>query len=447
MDPTLILIAAFVGACVATLTCLLLSPGWRLVIAATLVIPQLYIPGLQFPVADGWLLLMAVVAVFDKRVVMPRFAVVYLSFMLFIVYSLAHLWSLYPFDFGAIMLTVRVLLYGVLICYAYSVALSEPALLRTALKWSTPWILLQAGLTCVFRFNTVLESSFLSSPLGQILVGPSARDLFTISPNNVLDPEKSGGLFVNGNVASMFGGVAAFLLFAAARQGWSKWYYGWAALAWASAIATGSKTGVSLAIILPLLCLLLSQVTSAKARFMLPPLVVAFSVLLFLLPSWLETTFPSFSDKSVNAYGTRSGIWDAAFILFKDSPLLGLGYGGWAESTKGIAAVNGFPPHNMVIAAWAVGGLCAAILLICLCASTVAWSMREMLRGVDPETRFAAACALSGFLWIYIHSMGDNTTFYGEPRTMILVVLLFGIVYLPGRMHQPADMKLSCLRM
>lgn len=431
MDDLLIAIAALIAGCLALLTCVLLSPGWRLVIAASLIIPQFYIPGMPFPVADGWLILMAAVAVFDKRVLVPRLPSVRWLFVVFAIYALAHLWSANPFDPGAIMLTMRVLLYATLVCYACSVAMSEPHRLRVALMWSMPWIVLQSVLALLFRFSTTAEFSFLSSTVGQLLIGPAARDLFTISPNNVLDPEKSGGLFVNGNVASMFGGVAAFLLFAAARQGWSKWYYAWALLAWASVIGTGSKTGVFLGILLPLLYIVLTKMASVRARLLLPPLLVAFSALLVVVPSWIESTFPSFADKSIDAYGTRSQIWESAYTLFQDSPLLGLGYGGWADSTKSMAAVNGFPPHNMIIAAWAVGGVFAAGAIISLCLVTIVWCYRMIVRAEDPKRRIAAACSLCGFLWIYIHSMGDNTTFYGEPRTMILTALFFGIALLP----------------
>ncbi|MCC9205438.1 hypothetical protein [Arthrobacter sp. zg-Y769] len=60
---------------------------------------------------------------------------------------------------------------------------------------------------------------YRKSIMEHLLIGPAARDLFKTHTNNVLNPLKAGGLFVNGKVASMFGEVAAFLLFAASRYG------------------------------------------------------------------------------------------------------------------------------------------------------------------------------------------------------------------------------------
>ncbi len=60
-----------------------------------------------------------------------------------------------------------------------------------------------------------MESVFLHSPLAPLIVGPDAMTaFFDGGANNVTDPLKSGGFFINANVSSMFLGVATFCFLA-----------------------------------------------------------------------------------------------------------------------------------------------------------------------------------------------------------------------------------------
>ena len=53
-----------------------------------------------------------------------------------------------------------------------------------------------------------------------------------------------------------------------------------------------------------------------------------------------------------------------------------------------------------------------------------------------PESRgeLTARCwAWAGMLWIFVHGMGDNTTVYGEPRSLMLSATLLCISLWPSQ--------------
>ena len=97
------------------------------------------------------------------------------------------------------------------------------------------------------------EAWFLRSSAADWLVGPAADALFSGMRNNVLDPAKAGGLFVNGNAASLLGGLSLLGFLVAHRLGHGRRHLLGAAVCLAGVVMTGSKTGLVLVVALPLL--------------------------------------------------------------------------------------------------------------------------------------------------------------------------------------------------
>ncbi|MFD0045371.1 O-antigen ligase family protein [Pseudarthrobacter scleromae] len=395
-----------------------LTPAQRLSVAAFLAVPQFFVPGVPVSLADAWIALISVLAFTDKRVRLGRPSFLLPVFILAGLYLVAQLWSEAPFSQTNMLVIFRLLGFAVLTAYALSVAADDPKNLLRSFRWAVPWILIQAALTSAFRFNPALEAQFYSSRVGDFLVGSAASGLTNgLAINNVLDPVKAGGLYVNANVASMYFGVAFFLLLAAKRAGASRWYYVWALISWAAVWTTSSKTGAALALALPVAAFLVPRMARGNARLMLLPVVLLMIPAGVWLPDFIAQVAPEYADNSEVSLGSRGVLWEAAGILFGQHPWLGLGFGGWTANIGSILGFNSLPPHNMIIAAWANAGILAAASIIVFLVTVAVSFALKILASENPAARKTMAYGLMALAWMSIHAMGDNTTFYGETRT------------------------------
>lgn len=434
LSNPLVVVTAVIFALIGMIWGATRTPATRLVVAAFLAVPQFYIPTLPISLADVWLTLMAVTALFDKRVKFVRHRIGLPVLVLALSYTLAMTWSLTGFSQTNILVTYRFLLFGALIFCALAAMAEDRGVIVRAMKWAVPWIVLQAVLAAVFRFSPALEAQFLHSKAADILVGPQAGALWRGVYNNVLDPTKSGGLFVNGNVASMFGGVAFFLLVIVWRMGGSRWFLLWAAASLAGTIATGSKTGILLAIVLPCLYWAIPKLLRGTGRAYIPSVVLLSIPVGVLAPGWVESLFPSFTDSSLNAYESRDVLWSGASQLWADSPWIGLGFGGWEDQIGALTGVYKLPPHNLIIAAWAIGGIVPATCVVGFIAVVVISLMLGAWRSKSADQAKVYAAALCACLWVFVHGMGDNTTIYGHHTTMAFLALAIGCLALaPGK--------------
>lgn len=395
-----------------------LTPAGRLSVAAFLAVPQFFVPGVPVSLADAWIALISVLAFTDKRVRVGRPSFLLPVFILAGLYLVAQLWSEAPFSQTNMLVIFRLLGFAVLAAYAMSVAADDPKNLLRSFRWAVPWIVLQAALTAAFRFNPALEAQFYASRVGDFLVGAAASGLTNgLAINNVLDPVKAGGLYVNANVASMYFGVAFFLLLAAKRVEASRWYYLWALISWAAVWTTSSKTGAALALALPVAAFLILRLVRGNARLMLLPVVLLMIPAAVWLPGFIAKVAPEYADNSEVSLGSRGVLWDAAGILFGQHPWLGLGFGGWTANVGALLGFNSLPPHNMIIAAWANAGILAAAAVVGYLV-TVGYSFaKKILVTEDAAARRTFTYALMALAWMSIHAMGDNTTLYGESRT------------------------------
>ncbi len=293
---------------------------------------------------------------------------------------------------------------------AYEADVDFTAVIRT-------WVIaacLQTGLVLLFRFNHSAALHFLTSGVAKLVVNPgSLSTLLTTGHNNVLSPTKSGGLFLNANAGSVMSGVATVMsVYLAVRLRQGRWWL-IAAVDAGAVVASGSKTGQ---ILLPISLLIAWALWRNRpvARWVLPlTLMVVVSILI------LGAQPPAVS---VNSLDARQFLWSQARAAISSSPFLGLGYGGWDLRESPYFPFVGsasYPPHNLFLNTWLASGIVGLALLLLFLWET--W--RVALRGPDRALGTATAVA---FAWTVIHSMGDNTSIFGDSHTSVLLGLAVG---------------------
>jgi O-antigen ligase len=260
--------------------------------------------------------------------------------------------------------------------------------------------------------------------------------LFGASPNNVLDIDKAGGVFVNGNVASMFMGASAMALLGVWAYQKKRWALAVAIVAFMGTVATGSKTGLGLTILLPLGSVAVYHALRLKVG-MVP---VAFAIGLlgcafeYLRGSSVSTG--SLVSSSVSTIEVRNKIWYAAWELFLRHPIAGLGLGGWEQQMPYWRSRLGlpldYPPHNYIIYSWAQLGLLGAVLVVAFVVTVGVVAQRAVSMSSNDPAALAGAIFFSGaMVWVLLHGMGDNTTIYGDQRSMVLVGAVLAQLALP----------------
>lgn len=350
-----------------------------------------------------------------------RSALVYSLLGLLAIRILAMLWS--P-DTGygrlPVVLTAQFLVTLVLL---YGAASEEPDLLRQIQYAYWPVVMLEALLVAVFRVFPGVEDAYLHSIAGLFAGQNTVDGLFDVNRNNVLDPTKSGGVFINANVAGLFLGVSAMTAFAV----WSRTRQRFVLVAGLVALGgvwfTGSKSGRMFSVALPLAVLAAyfwRRLKPVLRRYLLigaGAVTVAAVVLLGVAGG-------GFGAAVRVAFGQRTEIWGYGAEAFADSPVLGLGWGGWQKGFAEYAAANGiynpnFPPHNILLAAWAATGLAGLAITILVFVLLLRLAVKAY--GPDP---LIAAWAGAAFVWVIVQAMGENTDVFGEIHLIPAVALL-----------------------
>ncbi|MGY2745239.1 O-antigen ligase family protein [Arthrobacter sp. UYCu723] len=407
----------------------------RLSVIALLAVPQLVVPGLieSASLFQIWVAVCALVMLLRER---PRFSSVYVQVLLVMsaVTLVAALWS--PLPNFAVIAAVQVLSLVTIALHAAYVLKEDPKGLTTTFRWLSVGVLVESILVIAFRLLPSLEEAFLKSPAAELLIGSDKmRNFFSGSPDNVFDPLKAGGLWLNANTASMFLGVSACAFVCVYKRYRSKFFLLTAVVSAVAVCFTGSKTGLVLLIAMPALAWVGTHLARPRGRpYILPFLLLAYPAAM-LVQALVDAMIPvELASNSSLSLGTRVIIWDVAGALFASSPWLGLGFGGWGENFyafSGGALGRYFPPHNIVIATWADNGIVGALLLCALIAIVVTGHFKRM--GSTPSPVSAAwGWSLAAFLWTWIHGMADAVTFYGDIRTVIFLGLLMGFM-----LHEP----------
>jgi len=306
-----------------------------------------------------------------------------------------------------------------------------------AQKFLVAGLVLSAGVALMviaFRLSPSIEGTFLGSRLARFVISPNVLgSLLDFSKNNILDPSKAGGIFVNANTASAFLGFCAALAWSLGATRNVRLLRAVAIVDWAAVFFTGSKAGMMAAILVPALAIAFDAI---RARRLDIRLAAAVSFLgagaAVAAPFAIERFSESgFAGATTSTFSVRQVIWKFAFSEFLKHPIEGLGFGGWEEKFPVYALMHGvnpnYPPHNAVMIVWSQSGALAALCMVVFVILYLRWAWRAALHS-DVETRAVGRALLFGVAWYWLQAQGENFGFLGEAHVTPLLGLLSGIL-------------------
>lgn len=351
---------------------------------------------------------------------------------LLVIRIVALAWSPTPRD--GLQPAALVVQFIVTLIVATAALREDPKLLTYVQRFFWPFVGVEAVLVVFFRLVPDVEHAFLRSIGGFFAGQKTAAALFADGPNNVLDPTKAGGVFVNANVAAMFlgvSGLAALALFAVTR---TRWVAAIGILALVATLFTGSKLAKLLAFVLPIFAIgtyyLTSPAIPKKRRY----LIFGALAVAFLAVFGVIAADAGLRDQMIEAFVGRTAIWGFGAESFQDNPILGLGYGGWDGGMREYAATHGIyralPPHNILLAAWSVTGIVGLLLTVAYFGVLI-WLVLRNLSVKSSLNRGFVAFAGAAIAWIVIHGMGENTDIFGEIHLIPVLALLLAFLSQP----------------
>lgn len=292
-----------------------------------------------------------------------------------------------------------------------------------------PWVVLEGCLVIIFRVLPDVEHTFLRSIAGPFVGQNTLAGLFAEHPNNVLDVVKSGGVFTNANVAAMFLGVNGLAALAISSVTGTRWVRNVAIFTLASVPFTGSKAGTILTFALPVAAIAIYRMKRMATPVIRRYALVA-TVALPTLGAVLIGTVNLGAFKEIReAFVGRTLIWRFAADAFLDSPVLGLGYGGWELGFASYAArtdlYRSFPPHNIFLATWSRTGIVGLAITVIFFALAARLVLRGTRSCADQDVKFAIYTG-AAFAWVLIQGMGENTDIFGEIHLIPILALLTG---------------------
>ena len=124
-------------------------------------------------------------------------------------------------------------------------------------------------------------------------------------------------------------------------------------------------------------------------------------------------------------------IWNFAIEKFIESPLMGLGFGGWQDGFVNYAVQNDiaeFPPHNTLIYAWSKSGLLAMFTSIYFMWRVLMFSL-SLIKSHEKELKNIGIGLTVLSCWLFLHGMGENFGLIGEQHQAVVFAALLGFGY------------------
>ncbi|MFS0792872.1 O-antigen ligase family protein [Microbacterium sp. 1P10AE] len=364
---------------------------------------------LPFAPLSLWWLLLAIPALLGAP--NPRWPAV-AALTLALANVVVSFWSLIPLE--AIRMSANFV--GLSVSAALTARILKGSLLNLSrpLAIAAPALAIQSGLTILFFMRPDIEQLYFDWQYSTYFSGAGVKLLFTTGFNNVVFPEKSGGFFLNGNTASMFMAMSAWLYFGLGARTNRKWMMWFSLVPFVGAIGTGSKTALLLAgtsvLVVALLTVVRKSIIAGAAVAMLLPLVGLFAL------SALSSA-QAFSQDTSNTVGSRGRIWELAAAAISRNSVTGLGYGGWREYFRQEGGFIGFderPAHNFLIQAWLDGGIVYLALISMFAIVSVGSGLVAVRRASGVRDALASASVLMSVTWVFVHGLADNTWVYGD---------------------------------
>lgn len=338
------------------------------------------------------------------------------------------LWSPNP------VLGVRYFVYFLVLPFAahafYRLSSEHPELALSCMRLLLIGSALEAVLVIAFRLLPSLELAFLAHPIAGLFVPPNTLDaLFYESRNNVFDAAKSGGLFVNANIAAAYLGISAIAAWYLGKTVQSTSLRAVAVLNWCAVLFTGSKAGLLCALVLPLALALASAIRVRRIN----PLTLFAAVFALGAAGGIafvgEDLFTDFSSNTLSTLVSREEIWRYAIGLLQEHPFAGLGFGGWEERFALHAFMTGsttiVPAHNSFFILWLQSGLPGLLGGVFFVAAVYAAVIRCM-NARDPGVARYALGAAGAFTWYVVQGLGENFGLVGEVHMTPLLGVMLG---------------------
>ncbi len=252
------------------------------------------------------------------------------------VQALSIAWSPTP------LLGIRYLFYFLPLPLAahalYRLTRERPAFARGCLKALLLGSALEAVLVIAFRLSPSLELAFLRQRFAELFISANTLDaLFHESRNNVLDPAKAGGLFVNANVASAYLGMGAVAAWYLGRVMRSTALRAVALLDWGAVALTGSKAGLLCAVVVPLGLAFMSAVRARRANpvtLFVATLALGLGAVALSLPLSQEL-LDDYRANTLATIGSRQEIWHYALKMIGEHPAARSRLRGLGEALRG----------------------------------------------------------------------------------------------------------------
>lgn len=311
------------------------------------------------------------------------------------------------------------------------------------------WLLGSAVLTAMavalpiiwFRVDPRAEIAFLASGLAHILIEPVSLDEllrgYWFQTNNILNAHKSGAVFINANVASVYlslnlAGAIGLALYDK-RSLLPRFAI---PILFVAVLATGSRIGAATSLTMILAVLFARRTKLGGATYAL----VAVALLL-ALPILIPTAARLRAE--VLLHDERILLWPLAVQRILDHPLIGGGFGDWeawlAPRLELFDVWRVLPPHNIVLHLALWGGV-VALAVFGTTVVVLARGIMRQLQGDDQQRALAIGLVLV-VMAVLSHAMFDNF-FLFDWHVGPAIGALVALMWIPTRRReQPAPAR------
>ncbi len=361
-----------------------------------------------------------------------RWAPIFTLALLICIQLVSLLWS--PDISMGIKQIISEIFYLIIFFTAFKITLFYPLYILKIFKFIFLVLFIPGVLVVIFQIYPDIEDGFLQG-IAKLFINPNKLEglLGGDAPNNVIDVNKAGGFFVNGNVAAAYFGISGFISLGLWKAYGDKVFIIFAFFMFAFAVSTGSKAGIIFIVIFS--GFLAIKNGGLITGIFLPPL---FLVLLSII--YLSDYFNIISDGLMESLRSRLSIWGYILDVLPENIFLGLGFGGWKLSFDNYAISVGiderFPPHNTFIYLWSQSGIFAVLITFYYFYALIRFAKR-LLSVNSHELRGLGISVLIPTLWILFHGFGTNFGIIGEDHMFILLASVLGFSYARYKMVLP----------
>lgn len=310
-------------------------------------------------------------------------------------------------------------------------------------KVISPLVVLSSISVVLFAIFPALERAYYgSSTLAKLVHGPS--DVAAINSGELIinvfvrGGLKSGGIFFsNANRASLVLGIAALAYLVVFLLYRLRFALVVSIIAAIGNLATLSKTGIVLLLLLPAGVLFVVLLRRRLIRTLERPLLWATAVLLAAVTVFVVVFGTTFATAINDAMRPRLRLWGPAWDFLWMRPLMGSGEGAWLTYWAPIGEKYGYetvyPPHNFLLEAGGIGGVGVVLAILIFFGCMIVWLWKQIGRAASMRAALVPATLLTAWLWIFIHGFGDNTMYLGLGRDVpFLVIMLLLTVAVSG---------------